>query len=185
MNRTTTQQGYSFVEVLVAIAILLIGLVGPLTIAATGLKNATFAKEQNTAFFLAQEAIEGAIYLREQGGLQNLANDAVDPWAWVDSLPNECFTGTSGTPCRYNVSTRTFTVCDPVSECALNLHSTGVARYLHDAGGEATPFTRRVYFMEQNAFTLTVTVKVDWQSNTFGSDKELTLGTYVTNIYGN
>ena len=64
MNR-----GYSLVEVLVAISVLLIALVGPLTIASSGLKRANFAKEQTLAIFLAQEGMEAVVKLREDAAL--------------------------------------------------------------------------------------------------------------------
>lgn len=175
-----TQQGYSFVEVLVAISILLIGLVGPLTIAATGLKNATFAKEQNIAFFLAQEAIEGAIYLREAGGLANLADDAVDPWAWVDALPANCF---NDLPCRYNGADQSFTEC--ASLCRLFFDSSSVVRYVHNQNYEPTPFRRRVFFEETNDHTLYIRVVVNWDANATGDEREIVMESYITNIYGN
>lgn len=53
--------GFTLIETLVAISILLIALTGPLTIAAKGLNTAYYARDQITAFYLAQEGIE---YLR-------------------------------------------------------------------------------------------------------------------------
>ena len=52
------QGGFTLVETLVAISILLISIVGPLTIASKGLLSARFARDQITAFYLAQEATE-------------------------------------------------------------------------------------------------------------------------------
>ncbi len=53
-----SQQGFSIVETLVAITILMISIVGPLTIANKGLLAATYASEQVVASYLAQDAVE-------------------------------------------------------------------------------------------------------------------------------
>lgn len=58
------------VEALVAIAVLTIGVIGPLTLLAGAIANANYAKNQITAFFLAQEAQELVINQRDQNILQ-------------------------------------------------------------------------------------------------------------------
>ena len=52
------QKGFSLVETLVAISILLIVIVGPMTISMSTAKSSSFASEQVQAFFLAQEGLE-------------------------------------------------------------------------------------------------------------------------------
>ncbi len=61
------------VEALVAIAVLTIGVVGPLSLLANSLNNANYAKNQITAFFLAQEGQELIINYRD-----NLRLDIAD-----------------------------------------------------------------------------------------------------------
>lgn len=51
-------KGFTLIETLVAITILMISIVGPLTIAQKSLMAATLAKDQVIASFLAQEIIE-------------------------------------------------------------------------------------------------------------------------------
>lgn len=182
MYKKTHTAGYSFIEVLVAIAILLVSIVGPLTIASTGLRNALFARDQNTAFFLAQEGIESIVYMRESAGLANLANGSVDTWSWFSALPAGCRTGE---PCAVNVSTMTLSECDPVSECDLYLHDTGTVRYRYDASGEATPFRRSIYLSSIDSNTVLVRSVVEWQATAFASSQTVELETYLTNIYEN
>ena len=163
-----------------AITILLVGLVGPLTIASTGLKNATFAREQNIAFFLAQEGMEGIIYLREEAGLAHVENDSDPTWDWVSDIPAACF---SGSPCAIDVLTYSITECDPVSECDLSLHDTGTVRYRHGGGGETTPFRRMLYFENTDSSTLRVRSVVEWLASSYGTTEDVELETYVTDIY--
>lgn len=171
--------GYSFVEVLVAIAILLISIMGPLTIASTGLQNAQFAREQNVAFFLAQEGIEGVVYLREKAGLDNFPS-GTNTWSWVNALPAAC---RSGSPCRLDVENHTLAECDPVSECDLRLHTSGSVRYRHDAGGEATPYNRTITVEPVNGYTVRVRSTVSWDSSAFSAERSVVLETYLTDIY--
>lgn len=183
--------GYSFVEVLVAIAILLVSIVGPLTIASTGLRNAQFAREQNIAFFLAQEGLEGVVFLRERAGIQNIDDSSRSTWDWVSnaatfSLPDACF---AGSPCRLNLDNITpqtrFTECNPVSECDLYLQSTGEIRYSHSSAGEDTPFNRQIFFTEVGNNALRVRSVVSWHASAFSATREVELETYIYDIYGN
>lgn len=51
-------RGFSLVESLVAITVLIVGVLGPLNIAARGIGDGLFARNQIVANYLAQEAIE-------------------------------------------------------------------------------------------------------------------------------
>lgn len=181
-HRCATNGGYSFVEVLVAITILLVAIVGPLTIASTGLKNAMLAREQSTAYFLAQEGIEAVQHYRDERGLEHMLNSAVETWDWITyDVPSECVD--SGTPCRVDVINHTMSACDPVSECDLYLHETGDARYTYDSSGAATPFRRLVYINTVAEGVAQVRSVVEWDTNTFGSTRNVELSSYFYDIY--
>ena len=55
--------GFTLIESLVAISILLLSISAPLTIASKGLASSFFARDQITAFYLAQDAVE---YIRDR-----------------------------------------------------------------------------------------------------------------------
>ena|SRR3989344_2193607 len=70
--------GFSIIETIVAIAVLSITIVAPLTIAQRGLNNSIYARDQVTAFFLAQEAIEYIRNVRDNNNL--VGRSQSDDW---------------------------------------------------------------------------------------------------------
>jgi prepilin-type N-terminal cleavage/methylation domain-containing protein len=70
------KNGFTIIETLVAIAILMLAIVGPLTIAHKGLIAAVFAHDQVTAAYLAQDAIEFVKNMRDN----NLLANRTDGW---------------------------------------------------------------------------------------------------------
>lgn len=72
-NTIHLKGGFTLVETLVAIAVLLVAIVGPMTIAAQGLQASFFSREQTTAVYLAQEAIEAIEKKRDDQALNDVA----------------------------------------------------------------------------------------------------------------
>ena len=64
-------QGFTLIETLVAVLLLTTAIAGPLTIASKSLIAAVVAKDQVTAFFLAQDAVEFIRFARDTNRLQN------------------------------------------------------------------------------------------------------------------
>lgn len=202
MQFKNTQPGYSLVEALVAIAILLLAIVGPMTIASKGLQSAQFAKEQNRALFLAQEGVEMVIYARnsDEGGLQRIKDyidgqsssawDWYDNGAYADCVPNTANDYSSGGCGLHFTTHNAFSIkdCDDsTNACKIYFSEAPNSRnkYSHSSGGEETPFVRRV-FVEQVAAGESVKVRsvVTWQSQVFGSiTRPVVVETYLYNIY--
>lgn len=74
MKKQLLITGFTLIETLVAILILSIAIVGPLTIASRGLGAALVSKDQTVAFYLAQDAIEYVRYKRDSNRLSGLAD---------------------------------------------------------------------------------------------------------------
>lgn len=60
------KKGFTIIETLVATAILMIAITGPLTISQKGLGAAVYARDQLVATYLAQDAMEYVHYLRDK-----------------------------------------------------------------------------------------------------------------------
>jgi type II secretory pathway pseudopilin PulG len=72
--------GFTLVETLVAITVLLVAIVGPMTIAAQGLQASFFAREETTAVYLAQEGIEAVERARDNGALDAIYGIGLTAW---------------------------------------------------------------------------------------------------------
>ena len=179
-RQKTKENGYSLVEVLIAISILLISIIGPFTIASTGLKNASFAKQQNTAFFLAQEGLEAVIKIREDSALPIFVNGGnwSEVWDDVTNLP----TCTDANPCGVDASNSTVFDCDGSGRtCDLYLFDSGRLHYRHDTTGTETEYSREITIDVDNV-KMRVESTVMWGTE---PDQKVELETYVYNIYEN
>lgn len=91
--RKTTSRGFTLVETLVAVMLLSIAVVAPMSLASKSLGSAYYARDQITAFYLAQEAIEAIRSIRDSQILTIAQNPegAPDIFGLIPHL-NEPFT---------------------------------------------------------------------------------------------
>ncbi len=122
--------GFTLVETLVAISVLMVAVASPLTIAQKSLSSALYAKDQTTAFFLAQDAVEYLKYVRL---LESDGN-----WTDADSIAS-CISDAEGAPnswCRVDTRkepTEAFMQCDESSTlCPRLTFNTETRIYGHD-----------------------------------------------------
>lgn len=90
-NIKNSKRGFTLIEMLVAVVLLTAAITGPMSIASKGLTASIVAKDQITAFFLAQDAVEYARFIRENNKLcinMNQANPGSCPSAttWLAGL---------------------------------------------------------------------------------------------------
>jgi len=201
---TTTTKGYSLVETMVAISVLLIAMVGPMTIAAKSILTSRYIEETTTALFLAQEGIEAVVWARNEETLFKLLQINDDPnrtpasqtWEWVgDSRYGECFSSNGGCNVTFNndnpnedpfYDVNEIYDCSTLSNCGLSVTDVTTARgkYVHDAGGDAD-FYRVIEFDNDTANNqLTVNVEVFWNSDIFETQRSVVLQTVLFDIYG-
>jgi prepilin-type N-terminal cleavage/methylation domain-containing protein len=195
-NRMESQsRGFTLVETLVAISILLVVIVGPMTVASRGMQSAFYASDQTTAIYLAQEAIEHIQKLRDDTALDNYddymtdGNDGDgDTWEWHDDLSSHCRDG-DGCDVNFAASPITYRDCSTASSCVLNKYtgaSPGDRVYGYSSGSGWAPsiFTRRIRVGDDtSANGVPVTVTVSWNSSLFGNTRTVTLQTYVYDVY--
>ena len=151
---TKTIRAFTLIETFVAITVLLISLVGPLSIAAQSLRLAYYARDQVTAFYLAQEAVE---YVRAQRDQNYLANAA-----WLTNL-GDCV----GASCVVDFPRFTHSACGVLSTCPPIYISNATKLYNQDAtSGPASPFTRVLSItpVAGSVDEVIVQVRISWVS---------------------
>ncbi|MDB5238913.1 MAG: seg [Candidatus Parcubacteria bacterium] len=161
MKKINAQKGFTIVETLVAITVLMIAIAGPLSIASKGLTGALASRDQMIASYLAQESIEVIKNLRDN----NLA--AGDLW----------LTGFSG--CNASAycdasAIDTVTVATGGATNPYRLKLTSGNYYNHGSTGSDTPFTRYFYMADEDGRNpcgagdaeCVLTVVVEWTEGT-------------------
>ncbi len=191
MNFLKNKNGYSLVEALVAIAVLLLALVGPITIASKGIQSSYYAKEQATAVFLAQEGIEAFISMRNDAAIAAVADgDLSKSWDWVSSVDASCF---SSNGCNVDFSSNnplsTIQSCVNEEDCRLHYDPSDIrAKYsLSSAGGSPSPYIRKIFLTYDSApgnNGIVIKSTVSWNARLFkGDSQNVTLYSSVFNLY--
>jgi prepilin-type N-terminal cleavage/methylation domain-containing protein len=174
------RKGFTLVETLVAISILLVAIVGPMTIAAKGLQSAFYAREQITAFWLGQEGVELVRELRDQSALEHEN--------WLANIPPSCGNANG---CGLDARGVAVNNCTAGNNCRLNyddgpLAAPGHRGFYTHAAGTPSQYTRRIFVQESsNNKEAIVTVEVSWQSGLFGAAKTVTIQSRIFNQYDN
>lgn len=182
------QQGFSILETLVAIAILLIALTGPMVFAQQSLRAARLSRDQVTAFYLAQDAVEFVKHIRDE-------NSLVAPRAdWLAGL-EECFSDeaeeTDG--CQVSVpewsdgdTAAAVEACGVVGDCTLRERDSLFGIFATD--GQDSRFSRRVKIMTPEGTDPTaeteealVEVEVRWITGGVSGDKSVLVREHIYN----
>jgi len=143
-------KGFTLVETLVAITILVIAMVGPLYAVHKSITASNTARDKLIATALAQEGVE---YVRGRRDNNYLAGRA-----WMAQLGG-CFTPNT---CTVDQGTDRLRVCGGSGCAPLKLTSANL--YTQDSGHPVTKFTRTVQFKNVTANEIQVTVTVNWMT---------------------
>ena len=171
-NSVRYGRGFTLIETLVAISILLIALAGPLTIAAKGLNSSYYARDQITAFYLAQEGIE---YIRNYRDTDSLSRGPLAPGEeWLSPLVT-AVNGTVTGSLKFTIDAKysptlsggsinpigIFTCSGGVCP-SLKLNPTGT--YGYGVGDPDTQFIREMTLTKITDSAYRITSKVSWRS---------------------
>jgi type II secretory pathway pseudopilin PulG len=168
--RTSKKGGFTLVETLVAITILMISIAGPMVIVGNGIRASQYVRDQVTAFYLAQDAVEALRFLRDNDRIA-IVNDVQDDWQFFTDIAGEC---SSGNYCGID-TLRVYN--GDVYGSAINIIDQGLADdpitqngdgYYGYGGTTDTKFMRSFTFNfveDTDGNEIEITVKIDWSSN--------------------
>ncbi len=196
-------RGFSLVEVLVAISILLLVMTGPMRVLTQTTNSTTYSNQQTVAFFLAQEGLELVQLGRDNLVLgdfkDQIRGESVEPNPWqrfqVDfaaCISDECGIVAVGGADADGLATTSCSSAD-ATDCRLYLSTTTPttrAKYSYTPGGQITPYTRTIRIgMIPNTEDpsrprgIVATSTVTWRTGNLFTDQQVQLVTYYTNVY--
>ncbi len=151
------KNGFTIIESLVAIAILVVTIVGATSAIQSALSSYVFSKDQIIAFYLAQEGFEQIRNIRDGNQINNrawlagIASGAADP----------CYFGSACTVDPIASSAATRCASGP-GNCPFLRQNTTTGFFGYNAAWPATPFRREITIASINADEVAVTVTVNW-----------------------
>ncbi len=184
--------GFTLVESMVAISILSMAVTGPLLIAQKGIGSAIYARDQITAFYLAQEAVEYIRNVRDTNRIQGI-------W-WLRQFcgASSCTT-VNGTYkidtgyANFNSTLAGAPIEEAIELCngtcpVLSLHTNRkFYGYSDGAVGPWTPtiFTRTITINNTgmaNGDQAEISVSISWNTNLFTPVRTFTVKEYLFNF---
>ena len=168
-------KGFTLIETMVAISILTVAVVAPMSLAMQSLSTAYYARDQITAFHLAQEAIESVRHLRD-GRILEMVLIPINPDDPIPNLFGTIPTDKSFVIDTLNDTTRSDETMSGLSTCYNGTFPplkiiAGSSFYSHGsnpcvlAGNESfSGFTRTVYVTTVTANELHIKSTVSWRT---------------------
>ena len=154
MKKLQFTTGFSLVETLVAVGILVVAVTGALSAASSGISSSIFSKDQVIAFYLAQEGIEEVRNIRD--------GNALNGASWLAGISSN-----SADPCYFGNTCYVDTLsASPLTRCSGNcpiLKEDPVSGfYGYDITWNDTVFRRTVELVSVNSHEISILVTIDW-----------------------
>jgi prepilin-type N-terminal cleavage/methylation domain-containing protein len=187
-NIKNKRKGFTLLETVVAIFILLISITGPMVVAQNGLRTAFISRDQISAFFLAQDAIEYIKNVKDTNGVSRI-EDELSSDNWLNGL-NDCFDNNGCQIDSYVGETFDCSPASPSNGClGSNPENDSKLKYDSDAGfyrandgNQDSIFSRTVYLEEIDPDKeARVTVKIRWRGGGLSGFREIIVTEYITN----
>ena len=175
-NKIQQSKGFTLIETMVAITILLTTIVGPMEIASQSLFSAFYSRDQITAYYLAQEGIE---YIRNSRDNYYLDSANSGNTNWPTAFSDCVYDGTYSFGCRIDFNTGIIKN-DSLENASttLNYDSTS-GTYSYADGGSPSKYTRIVTISPDpstNPDHILVSSTVSWSGSYFsGETKSFTI----------
>jgi len=161
-------KGFTLIETMIAVTILIMIIIGPLSLATKSIELALVSQNQITAFYLAQEAIEYVKNVRDNNFLQSAS--------WLNGL-SPCWNSDG---CYVDIPNNNLNACS--ANCP-KIKYDGGSYYYNYQVGQDTIFTRIVIIdktIPGNADEAKIKVTVSWPEK-FGGQKSFTLQNNIFN----
>lgn len=172
-GNTRRARGFTLIETMVAISLLTVAIVAPMMLTLQSLSSAYYSRDQVTAFYLAQEAIEEVHQIRDGNILsisQNLSDSACDPVTLFCHIPIDKDFTIDATNNRIETTSDCANIATRPLKTSNGLYGYGSdACSSVDSAWALTNFTRTVHasFVGGNPDELRVQVTVSWKTGSY------------------
>jgi prepilin-type N-terminal cleavage/methylation domain-containing protein len=168
INKIKKQAGFTILETIVAIMVLSLSISGAFSAVQQGLSQSIIAKDEVSAFYLAQEAIEIIRNKRDSNQLFRIENPGT-PNTWLYGIAQD-----ATDPCYFDKICQTDAISTNFSYCGVSWDSCSVLKqdsnsYIYGYGsGSDTNFKREIQIervrddINGNPVEIAVTVRVSW-----------------------
>lgn len=170
-NLNRHNKGFTLVESIVAIFILLIAIVMPMAVVARALFTANYAQDQITATYLAQEGVELVRNVRDNNVLSGSA-------LWDQGSLSGCYTVSGCYVDAVHIS-NIVNVCSGVCPYVQEDNSGGISWYGNDNSWSNTKYIRTVKLSKVSDYEIRVTATVVWATR--GGDRTVLVEDVLTN----
>lgn len=186
-----TSDGFTMIETLVAVFIVMLAITGPLYFVSQSIQSAYYARDQVTAFYLTQESVELIKNIRDTNALTSACGAASEWLSCNPSLDLLLCTGSYGCVVGLTSGMNVYVsecTSDNDSDCILRQNTGSNALEFSYSGGTGwapSRFQKRVYVTVENDDSFAggseaeVIVRVTWRSGTV--DRDFVVRQNITN----
>ena len=178
-----SSSGFTIIEVLVALAIFSLSVIGMLVTLSSGIVNTDIVKKKITATYLAQEGVEAVRNIRDDYMIFTQTN-GTNGWADFTTMVNtNCNTSGCGIDYGYfpNDPLNGLKACSNIMYCELFIHTIGGGYGTQFTGDISSGFTRVITTTNPNANEIVVTSTVTWTQG--GQLRTVSFDEYLFNWY--
>jgi type II secretory pathway pseudopilin PulG len=201
--KSKKEAGFTIIESLVAIFILILSITGPMAFTQSGLRAAFVSRDQITAFFLAQDAIEYIKNVRDNNSI-NILNKNGGPAINWDTGLGDCVVGSSPietkTGCTIDTSdigSENIRKCgsnaigclgsdsDGSDDIPLKIYSDDIGDNLYGflgfRGSIDSIFSREIKMVKINPDEYEINVFIRWNTNETIGSRQIIVKEYIYN----
>lgn len=194
-SRKQNQKGFTLIETLVAVAILVVAIVGPMDIASKGLFSAFYARDEITAYFLAQEGVEFVRNTRDTNYINKINGYVLSDTSWLEGL-DSCVSDSNEYGCDVDSSWLISDQRELISDAVIGLEASDnpvlkydedEAYYSYDSRDPDSKFKRKILIIPDgapasSASSALIEATVTWTTGAvFGSTRSFTLRERIFN----
>ncbi len=151
------ERGFTILESVVAIFIISLAISGVFTAVQRSLSQTIVAKDEVTAFYLAQEAIEIIKNKRDSNQLVKIFSNSSA--TWLDGITSSC---PFNNICSVDATNLSISNCGASWGSCSNLRQNGSTNLYNYSTGPTTNFKREIQIESVSSNEIMVTVQVTW-----------------------